>query len=115
MYQALYTLLHEGTERAQASDACLPGSTCLPASLSVCLSAHQCSNKGLVVMQTLKGMQDDAVGSAAATLLHQLLLHLKDDLVRATGQAGMPTPVQCATHMSCCTTHMLSSKPDPLP
>lgn len=41
-------------------------------------------------MQTLKGMQDDAVGSAAATLLHQLLLYLKDDLVKATGQA-----VQC--------------------
>ena len=38
-------------------------------------------------MQTLKGMQDDAVGSAAATLLHQLLLHLKEDLVKATGQA----------------------------
>ena len=45
-------------------------------------------------MQTLKGMQDDAVGSAAATLLHQLLLHLKDDLVKATGQAVQS---QCGT------------------
>ncbi|DBB01023.1 TPA: hypothetical protein ACH3X1_000923 [Trebouxia sp. C0004] len=38
-----------------------------------------------LLKQTLEGMQDDAVGSAAATLLHQLLLHLKDDLVKATG------------------------------
>ena len=45
-------------------------------------------------MQTLKGMQDDAVGSAAAPLLHQLLLHLKDDLVKATGQAVQS---QCGT------------------
>ncbi|KAL0046958.1 hypothetical protein WJX82_002976, partial [Trebouxia sp. C0006] len=38
-----------------------------------------------LLKQTLKGMQDDAVGSAAATLVHQLLLHLKDDLVMASG------------------------------
>ncbi len=37
------------------------------------------------VMQTLQGMQDDAVGSAAATLLHQLLLHLKADLIKSSG------------------------------
>ncbi|DBA69567.1 TPA: hypothetical protein ACH3X2_012764 [Trebouxia sp. C0005] len=45
-----------------------------------------------LLKQTLKGMQDDAVGSAAATLLHQLLLHLKDDLVKATGSQteGLP-------------------------
>ena len=38
-------------------------------------------------VQTLQGMQDDAVGSAAATLLHQLLLHLKDDLTAHSGQS----------------------------
>lgn len=36
-------------------------------------------------MQILLGMQDDAVGSAAATLLHQLLHHLKLELSRQSG------------------------------
>lgn len=37
-------------------------------------------------VQTLLGMQEEAVGSAAATLLQQLLLHLKADLTRDSGQ-----------------------------
>ena len=69
-------------------------------------------------MQTLKGMQDDAVGSAAATLLHQLLLHLKDDLVKATGQA-VQRPQQCSVphthhaepHIHCHQTLTLNHKP----
>ena len=31
-------------------------------------------------------MQDDGVGSAASSLLNQLLLHLKDEMVRDAGQ-----------------------------
>ncbi len=54
-----------------------------------------------MVLQTLKGMQDDAVGSAAATLLHQLLLHLKDDLLKSTGQA-VQHPHQCNVPLTCC-------------
>ena len=38
-------------------------------------------------MQTLQGMQDDSVGSAAATLLHQILLHLRLDLAKQSGQS----------------------------
>ena len=32
-------------------------------------------------------MQDDAVGSAAATLLQQLLLHLKAELIKELGES----------------------------
>lgn len=41
------------------------------------------------VLQTLQGMQDDAVGSAAATLLNQLLLHLKADSIKDTGSSPL--------------------------
>ena len=69
-------------------------------------------------MQTLKGMQDDAVGSAAATLLHQLLLHLKDDLVKATGQAVQPphqhnVPHTCYMWYSILAPYIYFSKPGP--
>lgn len=42
------------------------------------------------VLQTLLGMQDDAVGSAAGSLLHQLLLHLKLELVKKAGLDAIP-------------------------
>ena len=35
-------------------------------------------------------MQDDAVGSAAATLLQQLLLNLKMELVKEQGELQYP-------------------------
>lgn len=69
-------------------------------------------------MQTLKGMQDDAVGSAAATLVHQLLLHLKDDLVMASGQAVQPphqhnVPHTCHAVPQVCYHQKLTINPDP--
>ena len=41
-------------------------------------------------------MQDDAVGSSAATLLTQLLLHLKTDMIKDSGQSSFSSPLPFA-------------------
>ena len=46
-----------------------------------------------LVLQTLLGMQDDAVGSAAGSLLHQLLHYLKLELVNQTGVTATPRAI----------------------